>query len=93
MASTIEMLDFEKEYDVAIIDEIQMMGDPNRGFNWTNAVMGLKAKEIHVCGDERALNLLNHILEKTEDELIVHDYIRLSKLKTEDLSFSSWSEL
>lgn len=48
------MMDLENEYDVAVIDEIQMINDPQRGHNWTNAVLGLKANEVHLCGDERA---------------------------------------
>jgi ATP-dependent RNA helicase SUPV3L1/SUV3 len=66
------MADYEKEFEVACIDEIQLINDPKRGNHWTNAVLGLKAKEIHLCGDERALDIISFLLEKTGDELIVH---------------------
>lgn len=43
---------------VAVIDEVQMVGDPNRGASFTRAVLGLPAKFVHVCGDPAALPLL-----------------------------------
>ena len=36
-AATIEMASMEEEYDVIVIDEIQMICDGNRGFGWTKA--------------------------------------------------------
>ena len=58
---TIEMLDLEKEYKVGIIveisltkDEIQMINDIERGSAWTNSVLGMKAHEIHLCGEARS---------------------------------------
>jgi ATP-dependent RNA helicase SUPV3L1/SUV3 len=92
-ASTIEMLDFDQEFDVAVIDEIQLINDPTRGHNWTNAVLGLKAHEIHLCGDERAFSIIQHLLSKTEDELHVHQYGRLSSLKADDENFKNWNDL
>jgi ATP-dependent RNA helicase SUPV3L1/SUV3 len=37
-------------FDIVVIDEIQMIGDPERGFAWTRALLGSRCKEIHVCG-------------------------------------------
>lgn len=45
------MTNFKNEYDIAVIDEIQMIADEQRGSAWTNALLGLKAKVIHICGD------------------------------------------
>ena len=39
------------EYEVAVIDEIQMIGDVERGWAWTRVILGIKAKRIHLCGD------------------------------------------
>jgi ATP-dependent RNA helicase SUPV3L1/SUV3 len=44
-------LNGHENYDVAIIDEIQMIGDPERGWSWTKALLATKAKRIHLCGD------------------------------------------
>lgn len=63
------MVDLNEEYDVAVIDEIQLIEDIDRGFAWTNALLGLKAKEIHVCGEGRALKLISNLLEPTKDDV------------------------
>lgn len=78
------MCNINDEYDVAVIDEVQMIEDQRRGHNWTNAILGLKAKEIHVCGDERSLKILEYLLENTGDKLLVHEYRRLSKLSVDE---------
>lgn len=39
-ACTVEMALLHQPFDVAIIDEIQMIGDQQRGFAWTNALLG-----------------------------------------------------
>lgn len=69
LSCTIEMADLNEEYDVAVIDEIQLIEDNERGFAWTNALLGLRAKEIHVCGEERALRLITRLLEPTKDDV------------------------
>ena len=35
----------ELKYDVAVIDEAQMIADENRGGSWTNAIIGVAAYE------------------------------------------------
>jgi ATP-dependent RNA helicase SUPV3L1/SUV3 len=50
VASTIEMLDTTKHVEVAVIDEIQMLSDPDRGWAWTQAVVGANADEVWVLG-------------------------------------------
>lgn len=49
-ASTIEMMNPSKPVEVAIIDEIQMLQDPDRGSAWTAALVGVPAKQVFVCG-------------------------------------------
>ncbi len=49
-ASTIEMLDPTREVEVAVIDEIQMLSDPDRGWAWTQAVVGANAREVWLLG-------------------------------------------
>jgi len=34
ISCTIEMLSMTRQYDVAVIDEIQMIADPERGHAW-----------------------------------------------------------
>ena len=80
VSCTTEMVDVNQNYDVAVIDEIQLIGDQDRGWAWTRALLGLPAQEIHVCGEPAALPIIQRLCEQTQDELIVHEYDRLSPL-------------
>ena len=86
LSCTVEMLLYSRVYDVAVIDEIQMIGDLERGGGWFSAVAGLVAHEIHLCGEETAIPLVEKLLKDTGDELIVRRYERLTPLVPEDES-------
>lgn len=78
---TVEMLSMEKYYDVVVIDEIQTIADSQRGPAWTAAVLGIAAEEVHLCGEERAVPIIEALAEITGDELIINRYERLSPLE------------
>ncbi len=86
LSCTVEMLSQNLRYDVAVIDEIQMIGDPFRGPGWISAVLGVWAKEIHLCGEETAVPLVEALLEHTGDDLEVRRYERLTPLVVEEES-------
>jgi len=93
-SSTIEMLALNVRYDVAVIDEIQMIADEQRGSAWTNALLGLTADEIHVCGEETAVPLVQQLLADTGDEIIVNRYQRLSPLQVSTQSMEgNWASI
>jgi ATP-dependent RNA helicase SUPV3L1/SUV3 len=93
-SSTIEMLALNVKYDVAVIDEIQMIADEQRGSAWTNALLGLTADEIHVCGEESAVPLVQQLLADTGDEISVNRYQRLSPLQVATQSMeSNWADI
>ncbi|KAF8626252.1 hypothetical protein AX15_004930 [Amanita polypyramis BW_CC] len=83
---TVEMLSMTKPHDVAVVDEIQMISDPERGAGWTSAVLGLCAREIHLCGEETAVPVVQALLRETGDELVVRKYERLTPLIVEENS-------
>lgn len=83
---TVEMVPKGTECEVAVIDEIQMLGNSDRGWAWTEALIGLQAKELHMCGEERALPLVRDLGTAMGEELIIHRYERLSPLQTMDTS-------
>ncbi|GLT56482.1 hypothetical protein SLA2020_295190 [Shorea laevis] len=83
VACTVEMVSTDELYDVAVIDEIQMMADPYRGYAWTRALLGLKADEIHLCGDPSVLNIVRKICSDTGDELHEQHYERFKPLVVE----------
>lgn len=66
-ASTIEMLNRNKPVDVAIIDEIQMLQDVDRGSAWTAAITGVPANQVYLCGStavtESCTRLLTYLNE------------------------------
>ncbi len=79
-SSTIEMARLNEEFDCAVIDEIQMITDTQRGWAWTRALVNLNANEVHLCGDHSVLELVEKILKLTGDELEVNHYERKTKL-------------
>ena len=79
---TVEMVPLNTDVDVAVIDEIQMIGHKDRGWAWTQALLGLKAKEIHLCGEERSVPLIRELAASMGDEMEIHTYKRLSALGT-----------
>ncbi|MCJ1394898.1 RNA helicase [Xylographa bjoerkii] len=82
MAScTVEMVPVNRDVEVAVVDEIQMIGNDHRGWAWTQAVLGLKAQELHLCGEERAVPLIRELAAAMGDQLEIHHYERLSPLR------------
>ncbi|PKI83959.1 RNA helicase [Malassezia vespertilionis] len=80
VSCTVEMTDPNGSYDVAVIDEIQMLADLQRGPAWTQAVLGLPAKELHLCGEASAVPLARRLADLCGDVLHVHTYERLTPL-------------
>lgn len=81
MAScTVEMMPMSKVMDVAVIDEMQMIANSERGWAWTQALLGVQAKELHLCGEARTVPLIKEICAAIGDEVVVHEYERLSPL-------------
>lgn len=80
-SSTIEMARLNERFDCAVIDEIQMLTDPQRGWAWTRALVNLQADEVHLCGDASVLELVKQILKLTGDTLEVREYKRMTELK------------
>ncbi|KAK2024205.1 P-loop containing nucleoside triphosphate hydrolase protein [Colletotrichum zoysiae] len=82
ISCTVEMTPLNRLVDVAVLDEIQMIGDRDRGWAWTQAFLGVMAKEVHLCGEERVVDLIKSICSSIGDKCIVHRYQRLSPLQT-----------
>ncbi|KAI9288380.1 P-loop containing nucleoside triphosphate hydrolase protein [Umbelopsis sp. AD052] len=85
-SSTVEMVELNRDLEVAVVDEIQMMGDRTRGWAWTQALLGLRAQEIHLCGEESVVPLIKQICEAIDDEVTVHRYKRLTPLSISEKS-------
>lgn len=81
VCSTIEKLNTAETYDVAVIDEIQMIADSQRGQAWTRALLALECNEIHICGAINAKELIVKILEDCGDYFDIIEYKRQTPLE------------
>ena len=82
-SSTVEMLDLDQKYDVAVIDETQMIADSDRGHSWTRAILGVQAREVHVCMSPAAEKVVSHLISLCGDSFEVHRYERKTRLLCE----------
>ena len=89
VACTVEMTNVNQIYEVAVIDEIQMVQDLQRGWAWTRALIGLAAEEVHVCGERAAIDLVREICLTTGETLEVVEHERKTKLVQEDQGLDS----
>jgi ATP-dependent RNA helicase SUPV3L1/SUV3 len=76
-AATVEMCPFGTPVDVAVIDEAQMLADPERGPAWTAAIMGVPARTVIILGAPGAAPMLHRIAELCGDKL---EEVRLERM-------------
>ncbi|MCE2576320.1 helicase-related protein [Komagataeibacter sp. FNDCR2] len=76
LAATVEMCPLHNPVDVAIIDEAQMLTDPDRGAAWTAAIMGAPARHLFVLGAPDCIPMVRRIAELCGDPV---DEIRLER--------------
>ncbi len=81
VCSTIEMLDPNQSYAVGVIDELQMITDPQRGWAWTQALFELSADRLFVLGSPSVEPLLQDFAALTGDTLTVHRTQRFNPLQ------------
>ncbi|UUZ48329.1 hypothetical protein LP420_36580 [Massilia sp. B-10] len=83
VASTVEMLDTRTEVEVAVIDEIQMLADRDRGSAWTAAVCGAPASVVYLVGAPEARRAIEALAERLDCPLEVHMLKRMGPLAME----------
>jgi len=89
VACTVEMTSVTTPYEVAVIDEIQMLRDPQRGWAWSRALLGVIANEVHICGENAAVELVKSLMVTTGEEVEVYKYKRLTDLEIEKRSLET----
>ena len=80
MAATAEKLDLKRRWDAAVIDECQMIADPERGYAWTRAILGVLSEEVHLCAAPEARDLLIRLIESCGDSYEVQIHERATPL-------------
>lgn len=81
VSSTVEMIDYSKEYDVAIIDEVQLINDPDRGHAWLDAIVGVNAKEVILVGSKDIEPVIKDIAHYLGESLTIETFHRKTKLQ------------
>ncbi len=80
VAATAEKLDLKARYDVAVVDECQMIEDSQRGYAWTRAILGVLAPEVHLCTAPQAKELLIRIIKSCGDTYEIQEHQRKTPL-------------
>lgn len=76
ISSTVELVNTSKEYDIAIVDEVQMLSDSERGWAWTQAIIGVNAKHLILVGSTEALNQVKFLAEYMNEPLEIKEFER-----------------
>jgi ATP-dependent RNA helicase SUPV3L1/SUV3 len=84
VSSTVEMVDLKRDVDVAVVDETQMLQDEQRGWAWTLAIAGARAKRIIMCGSEDGLHAAARLAARLGTSLSVRRFERKNPLKVVD---------
>lgn len=92
-ACTIETLDLEQRFDVVVLDECQMIQNPERGYRWTRAILGVMADEIHLCMSTEAYNLIIRMIERCGDEYELVWHTRKTRLVVEEKEYDLETDL
>ncbi|KAG7201036.1 hypothetical protein KM043_003387 [Ampulex compressa] len=90
---SVEMVNLNKNYEVAVIDEIQLMRDTGRGWAWTRALLGIPAEEIHICGEFAAVDLVTALCSTAGENVEVRKYQRLTNLQVENKALCDLSRV
>ncbi len=80
-SATVEMIDFDHEIEVAVIDEVQMIGDQERGSAWLQAILGAPAREVWMLGAPEARNAVLALAEWLGEPVEIIELERLSELE------------
>lgn len=80
LCATVEMADMSSEVDVAVIDEIQMLADEDRGWAWTQAVVGMPARRIVLAGAAEAEPMIRRLASLTGETITVRRFERMVPL-------------
>jgi len=80
---TVEKASIQDFYEVAVVDEVQLVSDSQRGDAWTRAILGLCCPEIHLCGALNAKEQLIRMIKDCGDDLEIKEYSRLVPLQTQ----------
>jgi ATP-dependent RNA helicase SUPV3L1/SUV3 len=83
VASTIEMMDTQREVDVVVIDEVQLLTDEDRGWAWCQALVGAPAKRVIMTGSADCIPLVEALAEYLGEPLRIERLERHTPIEAE----------
>ena len=81
VSSTIEMVNTQKEVDLAVIDEAQMIFDHSRGWAWTQAIVAVPAKEVLIICSSYAVQAIESLLGLCGERCEVREFERKQQVQ------------
>ncbi len=87
-AATIEMFNAERSGECVIIDEAQMLADPDRGWAWTRALMEAQAPDIQVIAPYHARYLVEQLCTSAGMTVDIIEHHRLAPIRVADRPFA-----
>ena len=76
VSSTIEMVNTRRPIDMAVIDEAQMIFDADRGWAWTQAIVGVPANELIIICSAYAVPAIENLLKLCGENCTVQHFER-----------------
>ena len=80
ISSTIELCNYEQHFRTAVIDEAQLIADPDRGSSWLKALCLVNADVVHVCMAPEARSYIEGLIKDFGAEYVVREHQRLAPL-------------
>lgn len=93
VASTVEMANFTRRLEVAVIDEVQLLADTERGGAWVAAICGIPADVVYLVGAPAARPAVEALAERLNAELEVRVLERKSPLTVMETPVTSLRDL
>ena len=81
VSATVEMIDLSRSFDVAVVDEGQLLEDPQRGWAWTLAIAAVRASRVIICGSEEGLRAAQRLARRLGVSLHVTRFERKNPLR------------
>lgn len=81
VASTVELANLRAPIDCAVIDEAQLMADPDRGWAFVQALVGVPARRVLITGSLEAVPLVQHVAQYLNEPLQVEYTHRKGELR------------
>lgn len=92
VSATVEMFDQTTHWGSVLIDEIQMLADPDRGWAWSRAFLSASTDLLIVAGSPDAEPLIRRLAAMNGDEIEVRRFERRNALHV-SLGRETWDTL